>query len=50
VATKKPAGAICQHGGDCISGWCMGVIPGQLYQCSCNTTYYSTTNCNAPTK
>ena len=35
--TKKP-GEICQHGGECTTGNCVGEGPpyGQVYKCSCN--------------
>lgn len=33
--TKKRAGELCQHGGDCQSGMCLGVVPGREYRCSC---------------
>jgi len=32
---KKNAGELCQHGGDCTSGMCLGVVPGREYRCSC---------------
>ena len=35
TAAKKKAGELCQHGGDCQSGWCLGVVPGREYRCSC---------------
>ena len=35
AAGKKTAGQQCQHGGDCQSGMCLGVVPGQYYVCSC---------------
>ncbi len=35
IATKKSAGQACQHGGECQSGMCLGVVPGQHYVCSC---------------
>jgi hypothetical protein len=30
------AGALCQHGGQCESGNCIGIVPGQVYKCSCD--------------
>jgi hypothetical protein len=39
ASTKKKAGAVCNHGGDCISGKCIGTgRPNNqpLYQCSCS--------------
>ncbi len=33
---KKAPGVLCQHGGDCQSGMCLGVVPGREYRCSCN--------------
>jgi hypothetical protein len=35
VPAKKAAGQQCVHGGDCQSGMCLGVVPGQYYVCSC---------------
>ena len=35
---RGAAGALCQHGGDCKSGWCLGVVPGREYRCSCIDT------------
>lgn len=32
--TKDP-GQLCQHGGECKSGMCLGVVPGREYRCSC---------------
>ena len=34
-SAKQNAGALCQHGGECKSGMCLGVIPGKVYRCSC---------------
>lgn len=34
-STKKTAGQTCVHGGDCQSGMCLGIVPGQHYVCSC---------------
>ncbi|NOS67121.1 MAG: hypothetical protein HOO67_02025 [Candidatus Peribacteraceae bacterium] len=35
-ATNRAPGVTCQHGGQCQSGMCLGVVPGQQYVCSCN--------------
>lgn len=35
VPAKKNAGQQCRNGGDCTSGMCLGVVPGQYYVCSC---------------
>jgi hypothetical protein len=37
---KLPVGAVCNNGGECESGNCLGVIPGQLYKCSCDPFKY----------
>jgi hypothetical protein len=42
---KGAAGALCVHGGDCQSGWCLGVIPGRLYECSCIDPVTQVTGC-----
>jgi hypothetical protein len=44
-ATNRKAGQTCQHGGQCASGMCLGVIPGQLYQCSCMDPKTRVNNC-----
>ncbi len=35
ASTNRPAGTLCNHGGQCQSGMCLGVVPGQVYKCSC---------------
>lgn len=35
-ATNRAPGALCDHGGHCQSGMCLGVVPGREYRCSCN--------------
>lgn len=37
-SSKKPTGALCQHGGECTSGNCVGdgMGPPWVYRCSCN--------------
>lgn len=44
---KRPAGELCEHGGQCSSGNCVGVGQGPpwTYRCSCETSRYSTTGC-----
>ena len=44
---KKPAGAICNHGGECKSGNCVGVGQGPpwTYQCSCDPFKFVPGNC-----
>ncbi len=43
--TNKTAGEVCQHGGECKSGYCLGVVPGREYRCSCKQLTYSTYGC-----
>jgi hypothetical protein len=38
--TLKEVGAECKHGGECKTGNCIGVVPGQLYKCSCDAFRY----------
>jgi hypothetical protein len=38
--TKKKVGEICQHGGECETGNCIGIVPGQVYKCSCDPFKY----------
>lgn len=47
---KKAPGALCQHGGDCQSGWCLGVVPGREYRCSCigSTTKWQSCSTTTP--
>lgn len=37
---KKAVGEICNHGGECETGNCIGIVPGQLYKCSCDPFRY----------
>lgn len=37
---KGKAGDLCQHGGQCESGNCIGIVPGQVYKCSCDAFKY----------
>ncbi|NTV24264.1 MAG: hypothetical protein HGA85_07915 [Nanoarchaeota archaeon] len=43
-SSKKPAGEICQHGGECTTGNCVGVGQGPpwTYRCSCDAFKYVT--------
>ena len=43
--TLKQVGEECLHGGECETGNCIGVIPGQLYKCSCDPFEYDEYNC-----
>ncbi len=49
VSNGKPAGAVCQHGGECDSSNCVGDGVGSpwTYRCSCNPYQYTTTGCKA---
>jgi len=44
---KKSAGEVCQHGGECKSGNCVGVGQGPpwTYQCSCDPFKFVAGNC-----
>jgi len=50
--TNKKVGETCNHGGECQTGNCIGVIPGQLYKCSCDAFKYveSDTSGKCPNK
>jgi len=37
---KKPVGQLCNHGGECETGNCIGVVPGKVYMCSCDAFRY----------
>jgi|GEM_PF-3120376 len=37
---KKEVGELCNHGGECETGNCIGIIPGQVYKCSCDPFRY----------
>ena len=41
---KRPAGEICEHGGQCETGNCIGVGQGPpwTYRCSCDSSKYTT--------
>jgi len=43
----RPAGAVCQHGGECESSNCVGVGMGPpwTYRCSCDPFRYTTSGC-----
>jgi hypothetical protein len=48
TTTKKKAGELCKHGGECITGWCLGTgRPNNqdIYQCSCRQDRLDT-SCN----
>jgi len=49
---KKAVGEICNHGGECETGNCIGIVPGQLYKCSCDAFRYvdADTDGNCPVK
>ncbi len=49
VSTGKDAGALCQHGGECTSGNCVGDGQGPpwTYRCSCDAFRYTTSGCAA---
>lgn len=37
---KKAVGELCNHGGECETGNCIGIIPGGVYKCSCDPFEY----------
>lgn len=43
--SKKNAGELCAHGGECKTGYCLGVVPGREYRCSCHQLQYRTYGC-----
>jgi hypothetical protein len=49
VSQGKPAGAVCQHGGECESSNCVGTGQGPpwTYRCSCDPFRYTTSGCTA---
>ncbi|MFC2174810.1 hypothetical protein ACFLQ2_02975 [archaeon] len=43
--TGKAVGETCNHGGECVTGNCIGIVPGQLYKCSCDPFKYDAYSC-----